>query len=70
MAKAIDFIRDMGPRLGLKLYIGKTEIFWPLCDGSTVHGGCSLRKLGAQCRRRIYLEGMLVKMEALSKGCP
>lgn len=34
MAKSFDIIWETGPRLGLKLNIPKTEIFWPLCHGS------------------------------------
>lgn len=41
VAKALDIIHEMPPRLGLKLNIRKTNIFWPSYDGNKVHGDLS-----------------------------
>lgn len=49
VAKTIDIIRGMSPRLGLKINIRKTKKFWPLCDGSKHCGGCLLRTFGYKC---------------------
>lgn len=33
MAKELDIIKVVGPKLGLQLNIKKIELFWPSCDG-------------------------------------
>jgi hypothetical protein len=39
VAKALNIIREIGPRLGLVLNIRKTEVFWPTCDGTKLRDG-------------------------------
>ncbi|GJU45530.1 hypothetical protein Tco_1202796 [Tanacetum coccineum] len=46
VVKAIDIIRAEGPRLGLKLNINKTEVFWPSCNRVKVKDGLFPRDIG------------------------
>ena len=39
VAKALDIITVIGPKLGLQLNIKKTELFWPSCDGKKLWEG-------------------------------
>ena len=39
VAKALDIIMVIGPKLGLQLNIKKTELFWPSCDGRKLREG-------------------------------
>ncbi|GJY36002.1 hypothetical protein Tco_0421380 [Tanacetum coccineum] len=44
--KAIDIIMAEGPRLGLELYIKKTKVFWPSCNGEKVKDGLFPHDIG------------------------
>ncbi|PNY08524.1 hypothetical protein L195_g005051 [Trifolium pratense] len=72
VAKALDIIRETGPKLGLTLNIRKTEIFWPSCDGSKLREGWSPSDIGrsmlgvkllggAVSRDKGFIEGVTVK---------
>ncbi|MCI71493.1 hypothetical protein A2U01_0092756, partial [Trifolium medium] len=39
VAKALDIIRETGPRLDIVFNIRKTEVFWPTCDGNKLCDG-------------------------------
>ena len=39
VAKALDIITVISPKLGLQLNIKKTELFWPSCDGRKLREG-------------------------------
>ncbi|XP_052622301.1 uncharacterized protein LOC128127679 [Lactuca sativa] len=39
VAKALDIIKAIGPKLGLQLNINKTELFWPSSDGRKLREG-------------------------------
>ncbi|XP_052621089.1 uncharacterized protein LOC111879644 [Lactuca sativa] len=46
VAKALDIITMIGPKLGLQLNIKKTELFWPSCDGRKLREGLFLTDIG------------------------
>jgi len=72
VAKALDIIRVVGPKLGLELNIRKTEIFWPSCDGNKHRGGLFPAEIrrptlgvkllgGAVSRDKGFIEGLTMK---------
>ncbi|KAK2402907.1 hypothetical protein QL285_052393 [Trifolium repens] len=72
VAKTLDIIREMGPRLGLDLNIRKTELFWPSCDGNKLRDGLFPSDIGrpmlgvkllggAVSRDKCFIEGVAMK---------
>ncbi|KAK2402696.1 hypothetical protein QL285_052193 [Trifolium repens] len=72
VAKALDIIREIGPRLGLVLNIRKTEIFWPSYDGNKLcdelfpsdigRPTLGVKLLGgAVSRDKCFIEGVAMK---------
>jgi hypothetical protein len=79
VAKALDIIREIGPRLGLVLNIRKTEIFWPSYDGNKLCDELFASDIGsptlgvkllggAVSRDKCFIEGVAMKRAARVVG--